>query len=79
MERFPPFSGGSMNTQEKRSERPGRKIGAERRRVARMILRDFYESEQFSALNRTVQLAMLELCPIQEKVFDQEDSLRRLA
>lgn len=68
-----------MNRQEKKSERPGRKIGAERRRVARMILRDFYESEQFSALNRMVQLAMLELCPIQEKVCNQEDGLRRLA
>jgi len=68
-----------MHTQEKRTERPGRKIGAERRRIARMILRDFYESEQFSMLNRMVQLAMLELCPAQERIGDQEDGIRRLA
>ncbi|HAP57718.1 MAG: hypothetical protein VB088_07185 [Sphaerochaeta sp.] len=68
-----------MHTQQKRNERPGRKIGAERRRVARMILRDFYESEQFSNLNRMVQLAMLELCPVQEKACDQEGGVRRLA
>ena len=63
-----------MHTQEKRSERPGRKIGAERRRIARMIIRSFYESEQFSALDRMVQLAILELCPLQE-----ETSTRKLA
>jgi hypothetical protein len=44
-----------------------------------MILRDFYESEQFSNLNRMVQLAMLELCPAQERACDQEDGVRRLA
>jgi len=44
-----------------------------------MILRDFYESEQFSNLNRMVQLAMLELCPVQEKACDQEGVARRLA
>lgn len=68
-----------MQTQQQRLERPGRKIGAERRRVARMILRDFYESEQFSNLNRLVQLAMLELCPVQEKACDMEEAVRQLA
>lgn len=45
-----------------RTVRPGRKLGAEKRRVARQILRDFYASEQFELLPRQVQLAMLQLC-----------------
>lgn len=43
--------------------RPGRKIAAEKRRVARGILQEFYGSEQFCGLPRKVQLAMLLVCP----------------
>lgn len=43
--------------------RPGRKLGAERRRVAREILRRFYDTDTFAFLPSEVRLAMLELCP----------------
>ncbi len=46
-----------------RYPRPGRKIAAEKRRVAREILWEFYGSEQFSELPRKVQLALSLICP----------------
>ena len=45
------------------ARRPGRKLGAERRRIARSVLREFYADVQFQELPRKVQLAILELCP----------------
>jgi hypothetical protein len=45
------------------SKRPGRKIGAERRRVARETLRQFYGLKAFHDLPGNVRVAMLELCP----------------
>ena len=45
------------------SKRPGRKIGAERRRVARETLRQFYGCKAFHDLPGNVRVAMLELCP----------------
>ncbi|MFA6688128.1 MAG: hypothetical protein ACOX6K_07500 [Sphaerochaetaceae bacterium] len=46
--------------------RPGRKLGAERRRVARDILRRFYHTDEFYLLPTAVRLAILELCPEQD-------------
>lgn len=43
--------------------RPGRKLGAERRRIAREILRRFYNTDEFAFLPSEVRLAILELCP----------------
>ena len=45
------------------SKRPGRKVGAERRRVARETLRQFYGFKAFHDLPGSVRVAMLELCP----------------
>jgi len=56
----------NMQEERQRQARPGRKLGAEKRRVARQILREFYASEEFSRLGRRVQLAMQELCPAEE-------------
>ena len=39
--------------------RPGRKVAAERRRDARLVLQRFIQSEEFKSLNRPVQLAIL--------------------
>ncbi len=47
-------------------KRPGRKLGAERRRIAREILQRFYATDEFAYLPSEVRLAMLELCPEQE-------------
>ncbi|NLK04792.1 MAG: hypothetical protein GX315_00350 [Spirochaetales bacterium] len=55
-----------MQEEKLRQVRPGRKLGAEKRRIAREILREFYASEEFSRLGRKVQLAMQELCPAEE-------------
>ncbi len=55
-----------MQAEKQKQVRPGRKLGAEKRRIAREILREFYESEEFSKLCRRVQLAMQELCPAEE-------------
>lgn len=49
--------------QQQKWTRPGRKIGSERRRVARQYLREFYQTEQFGLLDRRIQLAMQQLCP----------------
>lgn len=46
--------------------RPGRRLGAERRCIARKILRRFYATDDFAYLPSEVRLAMLELCPEQE-------------
>ena len=35
--------------------RPGRKVAAERRRDARLVLQRFIQSEEFKSLNRPVQ------------------------
>lgn len=43
--------------------RPGRKLGAEKRRLAREQLRDFYGSEVFGQLPTRVRLALFTLCP----------------
>lgn len=56
----------TMQEERQRQVRPGRKLGAEKRRIAREILREFYASEEFSHLARRVQLAMQELCPAEE-------------
>lgn len=56
----------TMQEEKLRQVRPGRKLGAEKRRIAREILREFYASEEFSRLGRKVQLAMQELCPAEE-------------
>ncbi len=45
------------------SKRPGRKLGAEKRRIAREIIRDFISSEDWKNLDRKVQLAILQLAP----------------
>lgn len=46
-----------------KKRRPGRKEGAERRRIARAYLREFYRTEEFQSLPRKYRLAILELCP----------------
>lgn len=57
--------------------RPGRKLGAERRRIAREILRRFYNSDDFAYLPSDVRLAMLELCPEQDlDASAQEEDVR---
>lgn len=43
--------------------RPGRKVAAERRRDARLVLQRFIQSEEFKSLNRPVQLAILTINP----------------
>lgn len=50
------------------SRRPGRKIGAERRRVARETLRNFYGFKAFHDLPGNVRVAMLELCPREDRI-----------
>jgi len=57
-----------------RGSRPGRKLAAEKRRVARGILQEFYDSEQFSGLPRKVQLAMFLVCP-RAKVVEKKERL----
>jgi hypothetical protein len=49
-----------------KKRRPGRKEAAERRRVAREYLREFYESEEFLQVPQKYRLAMLELCPTKD-------------
>ncbi len=44
-------------------KRPGRKLAAEKRRIARETMKGFIGSEEFYALDRKVQLAILQLCP----------------
>jgi hypothetical protein len=55
-----------METNELESKRPGRKLGAEKRRVARSYLREFYETEAFLQVPQKYRLAILELCPIKD-------------
>ena len=43
-------------------KRNGRMLAAERRRIARQILREFYQTEAFEELPSRVRLSMLELC-----------------
>ncbi len=50
-----------MDTQIQR--RPGRKVGAEKRRIAKETLRNFYTTDDFLNLPSGVKLAMLTLCP----------------
>lgn len=47
----------------RRRERPGRKLGAEKRRIAREELQRFYHTDAFMQLPRKVQLALTVLCP----------------
>jgi hypothetical protein len=55
-----------METNELEKTRPGRKLGAEKRRVARSYLREFYETEAFLQVPQKYRLAILELCPIKD-------------
>jgi hypothetical protein len=55
-----------METNERERTRPGRKLGAEKRRVARSYLREFYETEAFLQVPQKYRLAILELCPIKD-------------
>lgn len=48
-------------TEKKR--RPGRKIAAEKRRIARSTLIAFARSDDYAALPRKVQVAIEALCP----------------
>ncbi|MPM13404.1 hypothetical protein SDC9_59761 [bioreactor metagenome] len=43
-------------------KRNGRMVGAERRRIARQTLREFYKTSDFEELPSKVRLSMLELC-----------------
>jgi hypothetical protein len=54
------------------SPRPGRKIAAEKRRIAREILREFYGSEQFCGLPRKIQLAIFLVCPREKTSLKKE-------
>ncbi len=42
--------------------RPGRKLAAEKRRIAKEVLHEFYASPQFLELPRRIQLALLTIC-----------------
>ena len=55
-----------MENPRQEKTRPGRKLGAEKRRLARSYLREFYESESFQQLPQKYRLAILELCPVKE-------------
>jgi hypothetical protein len=55
-----------MQTPAQEKTRPGRKLGAEKRRLARLYLREFYETESFKQQPQKYRLAMLELCPVKE-------------
>lgn len=55
-----------MEKRELEKTRPGRKLGAEKRRLARIYLREFYETESFMQIPQKYRLAILELCPLKE-------------
>ncbi|AEV30100.1 hypothetical protein SpiGrapes_2325 [Sphaerochaeta pleomorpha str. Grapes] len=55
-----------MGKKELEKTRPGRKLGAEKRRLARTYLREFYETESFLQIPQKYRLAILELCPVKE-------------
>jgi ABC-type thiamine transport system ATPase subunit len=48
------------------TKRPGSLAGKERRRVARSLLREFYETEAFFQLNPKYRVAIMELCPVKD-------------
>ncbi len=49
-------------------KRPGRKLGAEKRRVAKQILSEFSKTDEFTNLPRPVQLAIQELSQYRDRV-----------
>lgn len=57
--------------------RPGRKMGKERRRLAKAILRGFYVTEGFEALPQTVKLAITELCPVELTCQERKEERER--
>ncbi len=62
-----------MDNIDEGKSRPGRKIAAERRRIARAVLREFYKSPEFEKLPGTIQLAMKEICPVRDSHPSKED------
>ncbi len=46
-----------------KKRRPGRKIEAEKRRIARETIEDFAQTEGFRELDRKVQIAIIQLNP----------------
>ncbi len=58
---------GEVLKDSKRSEpRPGRRVAAERRRIARSVIREFYATHQFAHLPSAVQVALKEICPVRD-------------
>lgn len=57
--------------------RPGRKLGKEKRRLAKAILRRFYKTEGFEALPQTVKLAITELCPVELTCQERKEERER--
>ncbi|MBR1919424.1 MAG: hypothetical protein IJ831_07345 [Spirochaetales bacterium] len=58
-------------------KRPGRKIAAEKRRIARETMKSFIGSKEFYALDRKVQIAILQLCPsVKEPEREEEIDIR---
>lgn len=57
-------------------KRPGRKLAAEKRRIARETMKQFIGTPEFYSLDRKVQLAILQLCPsVKEPAREEEEDI----
>ena len=54
---------------EVKNSRPGRKVAAERRKDARLVLQKFIQTDAFNNLTRPVQLAILTINPSLKEAY----------
>jgi hypothetical protein len=66
--------GNLLDNYEESKSRPGRRIAAEKRRIARRILREFYKTPEFEKLPGAIQLAMKEVCPVRDSHPVKDDA-----
>ncbi|MCR5731384.1 MAG: hypothetical protein K6G51_00360 [Sphaerochaetaceae bacterium] len=59
-------------------KRPGRKLAAEKRRIARETMKSFIGSPEFYALDRKVQVAILQLCPSVKEPKREEENIEEI-